>query len=112
MCPSCRSLMARGITGHFETWREGVGYACLRGDIERTAKLTVYEPDKGVVHFARWRPFDQNAVSRSAVEPPAREDDVSGRVVARDTIARFLARERTSWPGCEMNQMVTDEVNF
>ena len=28
--------------------------------IEKAAGLTVYEPDDGVVHFARWRPFDQN----------------------------------------------------
>jgi len=37
-----------------------------------------YEPDDGVVHFAKWRPFDQDAVSRSAVPPPAREDDGLG----------------------------------
>jgi hypothetical protein len=43
------------------------------------------------VHFARWRPFDQNAVSRSAVLAPAREGEVAGRVVAPDTIARSSA---------------------
>jgi hypothetical protein len=71
--------MARGITGPFETWRQGVAYACLRGDIERTAALTIHEPDDGVVHFARWTPFDQNARSRSAVPSPAREDDGAGK---------------------------------
>jgi hypothetical protein len=25
-CPSCRALMVRGITGPFETWREGATY--------------------------------------------------------------------------------------
>jgi hypothetical protein len=74
VCTSCRALMARGITGPFEAWKEGIPYACLRGDIEKVAGLTVYEPDDGVVHFTRWRPFDQNAVSRSAVLAPARED--------------------------------------
>jgi hypothetical protein len=44
----------------------------MSGDVERTARLAVY-PDEGVVHFASWRPLDQNAVSRSAVL--ARESD-------------------------------------
>jgi hypothetical protein len=42
--------MALGITGPFETWKEGIPYACLRGDIEKVAGLTVYEPDDGTVH--------------------------------------------------------------
>jgi hypothetical protein len=71
--------MARGITGPFETWKEGIPYACLRGDIEKVVGLTVYEPDDGVAHFAKWRPFDQDAVSRSAVPAPAREEDEAGR---------------------------------
>jgi hypothetical protein len=33
------------------------------------------EPDDCVVQFARWSPLVQNAVSRSAVPAPAREDD-------------------------------------
>jgi hypothetical protein len=75
LCEACRVLMSRGIVGPFETWKQGIPYPCLRGDIEKTAGLTVYEPDEGMVHFARWRPIDQNAVSRPAVPPPAREDD-------------------------------------
>jgi hypothetical protein len=67
LCETSRLLMPRGIVGTFETWREAVPYACMRGDIASTAELTVHEPDDGVVHFARWRPYDQNAVSRSAV---------------------------------------------
>src|SRR4051794_36083300 len=70
--PSCRALMARCITGPFETWREGVPYACMRGDIEKGAGLTVLEPSDGVVQFGRWRPFDQNALSRSTIVAPAR----------------------------------------
>jgi hypothetical protein len=90
--------MARGITGPFETWKEGIPYACLRGDIEKVAGLTVYEPNDGVVHFARWRPLDQSAVSRSAVLAPAREDDGSGRGGWPATRSRILARERISSP--------------
>ena len=75
-CEACRVLMSRGIVGSFETWKYGIPYPCLRGDIEKTAGLTVYQPDKGVVHFARWRP--QNALSRSTIVAPARESDAVG----------------------------------
>jgi hypothetical protein len=47
------------------------------------SRFDVYEPDDSVVHFARWRPFAQNAVSRSAVPAPAREADRVGRVSPR-----------------------------
>jgi hypothetical protein len=71
--------MARGITGHFETRKPGIPYPRMRGDIEKAAGLTVFEPDDGVVHFGRWRPFDQNALSRSAIVAPVSEEDVAGR---------------------------------
>jgi hypothetical protein len=79
ICESCRVLMSRGIVGAFETWKADISYPSMRGDIARTAELTVHEPDDGVVHFARRRLFDQDAVSRSAVPSPAREDDAAGR---------------------------------
>jgi hypothetical protein len=72
-------LMSRGITGPFETRKPGIDYPCMTGDIEKVAGLTVHEPDDGLVHFARWRPFDRDAVSRSAVPAPAREDDGGAR---------------------------------
>jgi hypothetical protein len=84
VCETCRVLMARGITGSFETWREGVPYACMRGDIERTAGLTVSEPDiRGrdcKSRFKRWRPHpsSQNAVLLHSVDAPAREEGVAG----------------------------------
>jgi hypothetical protein len=82
VCETCRVLMSRGITGPFETWKEAVRYPCMRGDIASTAELTVHEPHDGVVHFAKWRPFAQNAVSRSAVPAPAREEVAVGMVAA------------------------------
>jgi hypothetical protein len=42
-CTSCRTLPTSGITGPVETWREGVSYACVRGDIEKAAGLTTEE---------------------------------------------------------------------
>jgi hypothetical protein len=95
--------MSRGIVGSFETWKIGIGYPCMTGDIASTAGLTVHAPDDGVVHFAHWRPFDQNAVSRSADPSPARENPAlrtrhqrartmgSVEGIAFDTIARSSA---------------------
>jgi hypothetical protein len=79
ICETCRVLMSRGIVGGFETWKVGIGYSCMTGDIASTAGLTVHEPDDRLVHFAKWRSFDQDTLSRSAVPAPAREDEVAGR---------------------------------
>ena len=62
VCPSCRALLARGITGPFDTWREAVPYAFMRGDIEITAGLIVKEPDRGAIAFARWNAFPSTPV--------------------------------------------------
>jgi hypothetical protein len=83
---TCRVLISRGIAGAFETWKVGIPYPCMRGDISSTAELTVQEPDNGIVHFTSWRPFDQNAVSRSAVPAPTRENDGGGREIAAEAI--------------------------
>src|SRR5262245_7113764 len=53
VCSSCRALMARGITGSFETWREGIPYTCLLGDIEKTAGLAIEEGNTTTVRFKR-----------------------------------------------------------
>src|SRR5262245_914472 len=59
---SCRALMARGVTGPFEARKPGIGYPCMRGDIEATAGLTIREDadPKGATHptFTRWTPYD------------------------------------------------------
>jgi hypothetical protein len=73
ICETCRVLMSRGITGPYETWKACVPYACMRGDIETTAGLTVKEPDKGAITFARW-----NAFPSSPVEPRTRQDNDTG----------------------------------
>jgi hypothetical protein len=85
VCETCRVLMSRGITGPFETWKEGVSYACMKGNIERTAELTVLEPDirgrDSKPRFVRWRPYraSQNALPLHSVDAPACEDDRVGR---------------------------------
>ena len=80
VCPSCRVLLARGITGPFETWKEGVPYACMRGDVEKVAGLTVKEPDRGAIAFARW-----NAFPSSPVEARTRGDIKPGSVESLQT---------------------------
>lgn len=79
VCESCRVLMSRGIIGPFETWKPGVPYACLRGDIERAAGLAVEERNTKSVRFAKWEPYphSQNAVSPAGGSAPAREEDMS-----------------------------------
>jgi hypothetical protein len=73
ICETCRVLMSRGITGLFETWKDGVLYACMQGDIARTAGLTVKEPDRGLIAFARW-----NAFPSSPVEARTQKDNDTG----------------------------------
>jgi hypothetical protein len=81
VCETCRVLISRAITGPFETWREGIPYACLRGDIERTASLSVEEGSTKSSRFRRWEPHphSQDALSRARGSAPAREGDVAGR---------------------------------
>jgi hypothetical protein len=75
VCPSCRALMARGITGPFETWKDGVPYACLRGDIETMAGLTLEESGTKTPRFNWWQPHphSQDAISSASGSAPARE---------------------------------------
>ena len=80
VCPSCRALLALGITGPFETWREGVPYACMRGDIEKVAGLTVAEGRITSPRFMKWQPYPdpQDAFSLRKVRPPARAEIMAG----------------------------------
>jgi hypothetical protein len=71
ICETRRVLVSRGIFWRFETLEGRHRPPCMAADIEKTAGLTVHEPDDNVVHFARWRPFDQNAACRSAFSGPA-----------------------------------------
>ena len=57
-----RVVMSRGITRPFETRKGGINHVCMIGGIERSAGITVYKPDDGMVHCPRWRPFDPDAV--------------------------------------------------
>jgi hypothetical protein len=91
VCESARALMARGITGPFETRKPGIDYACMTGDIEKTAGLTIREPDSvddaRPVHFTKWKPFDLDAVSHRADLAPASEDTDPGMGGAADANA-------------------------
>jgi hypothetical protein len=71
---ACRALVVRGITGRFETWREGVPYACMRGDIEKAAKLDVSEEAHGPV----FRTKRQEAAPGLVNPPPASAEPLPG----------------------------------
>ena len=76
VCPSCRALLARGIIGPFETWKEGLPYACMRGEIEKASGLTVKEPDRGAIAYARWNAFPSSPVearTRGDIKPGSGE---------------------------------------
>ena len=83
---TCRVLISRGILGTFETWKEDIHHACMRGDIETTAGLTVAEPDiRGrdcQPRFVRWRPYpgSQDGLLLHSVDAPAREEEEGDRV--------------------------------
>jgi hypothetical protein len=75
---SCRALLARGITGRFETWSPGVPYPKLVGDIETAAKLTIRETETDGPRFVKWqpRPDDQDGPPSRRVAPSASEEQV------------------------------------
>jgi hypothetical protein len=83
---SCRALLVLGISGPFETWREGGTYAYLQGDIEKVAGLAVEENSTTAPRFKKWRPHAvaQDGVPRDSGAVPAREDGGAGRQVAGD----------------------------
>jgi len=59
----------------------------MTGDIEKVAGLTISEPDKGVVHFIKWSPFDKDALSRSTIMAPASEDGSAAIVEPAEAFA-------------------------
>ena len=57
-----RALAVKGLTGNFEMWDHVRPYARMRGVIEQTAKLTVWEGED-CPRIRKWTPRDYNAVS-------------------------------------------------
>jgi hypothetical protein len=54
---ACRALLARGITGRLETYREGNPHPAMILDIEKAAKLTISEGAHGPTRV-KWQPFE------------------------------------------------------
>jgi len=71
-CDTARVLLDRGVDSN--SWlilrHAGSQTNSLRAKVGVAAKLTVKEPDRGRIHFARYVPF-----SPSPVKPPARNPD-------------------------------------
>jgi hypothetical protein len=70
---ACRALVARGITGRFETWWRDSQHGSMRGDIETCAKQTIEESAKVGLKLRDWHTWDEedlgDAVSRGDVKP-------------------------------------------
>src|SRR5262249_26125061 len=68
---SCRALMARGITGPFETWKPGIDYPLMRGDIQAPGALSIKKDadPKGATHptFRMWEPYNAPSARRSSL---------------------------------------------
>jgi hypothetical protein len=62
-------LMTQASPGPFETWKPGIPDACLRGDIERTADLTIEEGSAKSPRLKMWELHlhPQNALSRASM---------------------------------------------
>ena len=58
---ACRALLARGLTGRLEMWRQGKAHPDMSTDIERGAALTVAEIAESGPEFRPWRPFEREA---------------------------------------------------
>jgi hypothetical protein len=59
-------------TGPFETWKVGIPYPCMRGDVEKVTGLTVKEPDRSAIAYARWNAFPSSPVearTRGDIKP-------------------------------------------
>jgi hypothetical protein len=72
---ACRALLARGITGRLEVWRQGKISADMQLDIERGAGLAICETATQSLRVVPSQPrpdiTSQNAVSRRSLQPPA-----------------------------------------
>jgi hypothetical protein len=70
-CPlldSCRTLLARGVTGRVELWRAGKSTFDVACDVQVGAQYTVVESETESLRLVRWFPAPWNAVSRRSIE--------------------------------------------
>ena len=72
---ACRVLLALGITGRLEMWRQGKAWPDMVFDIERAAKWTVLENEDEGPRFILWKPHPR-AVSRGARSLPERAEQI------------------------------------
>src|SRR5262245_56958426 len=104
---SCGALMARGVTGPFETCKPGIDYPCMRGDIEATAGFTIKEPDKQnldcrprFVTARQWgAPSDENAPPLHRTRAPASDSTLAGTSFPGSDCAK-ISRLRQGSRGC------------
>ena len=74
---ACRALLAMGVRGNLQTWRQGKPHWDMQLDIERSAGLTIESENHGP-KIGRCRPRPHDAVLSSAERPPAAELQPAG----------------------------------
>jgi hypothetical protein len=71
---ACRALLALGLTGKVEVWRQRAAFPAMRIDIERGARLTISETEDHGPRMVRWRPAPtqelRDADPRAPHRPP------------------------------------------
>ena len=78
---ACRVLLAMGITGKLETWRPDRQAPCLRLDIEKGARVTVEEGQRGGPRLRRWEAHpDANLKAISCSLGPPQTPETLARV--------------------------------
>ena len=79
---ACRVLLAMGITGRLQTWRQGSQAPCLRLDIENGAKVTIEEGQRAGPRLRRWEAHpDANLEAISCSRGPPQTPQTLARVV-------------------------------
>ena len=76
-CDAARALLARGHTGRLTMLDGKTGKPRTIINIEKAAKLRTVEPNRGPLHFQRWKPFDASHVNR-----PSPDEAVPSRMRA------------------------------
>ena len=67
-CDAARALVAMGHTGKLTMLDGKTGRPRTIINIEKAAKLRTVEPNRGPLHFQRWKPFDTSHVNGPSPE--------------------------------------------
>jgi hypothetical protein len=89
---ACRALLARGLTGRLEVWRQSKTSADMQLDIERAARLAIKETATESLRVVSWEPWR-----------PIPDEPSHGRVSYR----AGCSRRRPRTPTCARPRLAT-----